>query len=503
MIGTMEDDSVPVILPQASSDDVSTLTLVKRFVLVGTPLMVTTLAQFTLNAVMMAIIGKHFGVKELGGVSLALGMLNATAFAFSAGLCGALETVLSQTYGVFQSRGGEGTMYLYGTYTQRMAVMLLVISIPIGIAVIYIDVLLKSLGERPEVVYYTGRFCCIAALGIPALQFSQLISRYLSCQHQTAPLSAVAVGSAILNPILQHLFIRMFGFNGSPMAWVLLYVVTDVLLVAYTYYTKTYVTTWGGWDSNAVKNLRPLVNLAAPSLAMSLVEWVVLEVIMAGAGFAPPTDLAAFSITVQVFSACWGVASGTMLIVSVFIGNAIGEGKPLLAKRIANIAIVMVGVTTMLDILLCWKFEDRIPLLFSDDKEVGHVYRKLMRFVFPYHAVDTFQSTVMGILRGCGLQKIGAVIIGVTLCVVGAPLAFFLFFYVGVGVEALWIGPLCSVTFVGVPLYIYLLYWYIDWSKLQPQQESLDLAVEPFISVNNAPLEEDMYGAVESLGSKD
>ncbi|KAG8346073.1 putative MatE [Trypanosoma vivax] len=464
---------------QSIPEGVSRWEIIKKFLFVGSPLMVANIAQFSINTLVISVIGRNFGVEELGGASLALGMLNATAFAFAAGLCGALETVLSHTYGMFQSRcEGLGTIHLYGTYVQRMAIILLFVSIPLGAMVIYIDLFLEFIGQNANVVYFTGRFCRIAAFGIPCTLFFQLIHRYYSCQHDTKPLSLAMLVASVLNPIMQVLFINLFGFDGSAIAWVLLYLLTDAGLLAHTVFSGQYVKLWGGWDDNSCKNIIPLLNLAIPSMAIMLSEWVLLEIIIACAGFAPSPDLAAFSITVQVFTICWGITSGTIVITSVFIGNAVGERKPMLAKRISNVAIAVVFVTSLIDITLCYLLEDYIPTLFTKDEEVGRIYRQLMRFVFPYHVVDSFQSTVMSILRGCGLQKAGALVIGITLCVIGAPLAFFLFFYMKWGVQSLWIGPFCGVLFFGLPLYIYILYWYVDWSKIEPKNEDTSYLVE-------------------------
>ncbi|KAF8298633.1 hypothetical protein TcYC6_0069700 [Trypanosoma cruzi] len=460
------------------SGDITTLEIVKKFLVTGLPLSVATLIQFFIITVILAIVGRTLGVNELGGAALALGLINATAFAFAAGSCGALETVLSHTYGMHKSSGESDTMYMYGTYAQRMTIILLVVSIPLGVVLIYADMFLEYIGQTKEVVYYTGRFCHIAAFGIPSTQLFQLLTRYYACQHETKPLSFVMVAASFFNPISQIVLIHFFGFEGSPVAWLFLYTFIDLSLVGYAYYTGLYKKTWGGWNVNAFKNLKGLLKLAIPSMAMMLSEWVLLEVISICAGFAEPHELAAFYITMQVFGLCWSIPSGTMIIVCVLIGNAIGEGKPLLGKRIANVALVMVVITALLDITICWLLEDRIPYLFTSEEAVVVVYRRLLLFVLPYHLFDTFQSTVMGILRGCGLQKLGALIIGCALCLVGVPVAFYLFFHVKYGVESLWIGPFLGVTAVGFPSYIYILYWHIDWSKLKPHHDERIVVLE-------------------------
>ncbi|RNF07932.1 putative membrane transporter protein [Trypanosoma rangeli] len=469
-VAALEEEHIP--------EDISTLEIVKKFVVTGVPLTLATLAQFSIITVILAVVGRKLGVNELGGASLALGLINATAFAFAAGSCGALETVLSHTYGLYKSRGGSGTMHMYGTYVQRMIIILAFISIPIGAILIYIDKFLEYIGQSEQVVYYTGRFCRIAVFGIPSTQIFQVLGRYYACQHETRPLSIVMLVASLFNPIFQILLIHWLGFDGSPVAWLLLFTFVDASLIAHAYWTGLYKKTWGGWDRKAIKNIKALLKLAIPSMAMMMSEWVILEVISVCAGFAEPHELAAFSITMQVFGVCWSIASGVMILVCVLIGNAIGEGKPLLGKRIANVAIVIVAVIAVIDVALCWLLEDRIPFLFTSEEKVVVVYRRLLRYVLPYHLFDTFQSTVMGILRGCGLQKIGAIIIGSALCLVGAPVAFYLFFYLKFGVESLWIGPFFGVVVLGCPSYVYLLYWHIDWSNLKAHEEEPNVVME-------------------------
>ncbi|KAH9601841.1 Multi antimicrobial extrusion protein [Trypanosoma melophagium] len=454
-------------------EDISTWGILKNFFFTGLPLTVATISQFSIITVILAVVGKSLGVDELGGATLALGLINATAFAFSAGSCGALETVLSQTYGINQAQtGGRGPMYMYGTYTQRMTIILLVLTIPLGLVLLYVDMFLEYIGQSVEVVYFTGRFCSVAAFGILSIQAFQILSRYYACQQVTTPLSVASVVGSLMNPVLQIIFIKFFGFDGSPVAWLILFTGVDFGLIGYAYFSGLYKQTWAGWDADALRNIGELVKLAIPSMAMMLSEWVAVEVICICAGFAKPFELAAFSITMQIFCISWGVASGIMILVTVFIGNSVGEGRPLLGKRIAKIAVVLVFCIAVFNSILWWSLEDHIPHLFTNDERVGEVYRRLMRIVLPYHIFDTFQSTVMGILRGCGLQKTGAIVITTALCIVGLPIAFYLFFHVKYGIESLWIGPFAGVVIVGAPSYIYLLFWYIDWPNLRPHEES-------------------------------
>ncbi|TPP47968.1 MatE family protein [Leishmania donovani] len=425
------------------TEDISTMDIVKKFFFVGYPLTLSSLAQFSLNLIIIMVIGRLLGLEAMGGVSLALGLVNATGFAFGAGLCGALETVLSHTFGHFQQeenkrlaqakteaeRTGTAvepqvscTLHMYGIYAQRMSIILMVASVPLGFVLCFADALLTIAGESAAFI-----------------------------------------------------FVKLFGFAGSPIAWLIMMTGVVAGLVYYLRYTGRDKLTWGGWDIRCAQNLNSLVKIALPSMGMMLSEWVALEVNALAGGYGTAAELGAYTITLQVFGIMWAMGSGVMILTSVFVGNAIGEGKPLLARRIAFIALaVVLGIATV-DVVLCLFLQPFIPSFFVQTEEVDAVaaiYRELMYVVMPYHFVDVFQSTVMGALRGCELQKLGAVIITVAFCAVGVPLSFLLFFYFKIGIRALWIGPFTGVAVVGTPAYIYILLRYIKWENLKPHVDN-------------------------------
>lgn len=457
--------------------DVNIYAFAKRFFLLGYPLSISALAQFSFNAVIISVMGRYLGVEQMGGASLALGLVNATGLAFGAGLCGALETVFSHIYGSYKQKERLGqdlsgvTIPMYGIYAQRMALILLVTALPLGAVLCFADKILTSVGESLEVTMYTGIWCRVAMFGIPMTMSQQLIQRYYSCQHVTKPLCITMVIAALVNPVLQLACVRMFGFIGSPIAWLILFFGINATLLFYLYYTGLHRLTWCGWSKKGRKNIYPLVKLAIPSMGVMLSEWVALEINFLAAGFAPPSDLAAYAITYQIFGILWGFASGIIILTSVFVGNAVGEGKPLLARRVAFMAIIFALVISSCACLLLLLVNPYFPYIFTTDPAVASTYERLMYIVLPYHLLDCFQSVVMGILRGCGLQKIGVVIITTAFCVVGVPFSFLLFFYFDLGVKALWIGPFTGAAVVGLPSYLFLLFRYIDWENIKPHTE--------------------------------
>lgn len=68
------------------------------------------------------------------------------------------------------SYGRDPHSKLYGTYAQRMTLMLIIIALFLGPVLAFSDVILKMLGQQPSVTVYTGQFCRAALFGVfPAM----------------------------------------------------------------------------------------------------------------------------------------------------------------------------------------------------------------------------------------------------------------------------------------------------------------------------------------------
>jgi hypothetical protein len=89
------------------------------------PLVCTSILQYSQVAVTLLFVGR-LGKDELAAVSLACLTANVTGWAVFQGLASALDTLCPQAY-------GAGLKRAVGLHTQRMGLLLLCISIPIGI----------------------------------------------------------------------------------------------------------------------------------------------------------------------------------------------------------------------------------------------------------------------------------------------------------------------------------------------------------------------------------
>ncbi|KAG5491244.1 hypothetical protein JIQ42_01141 [Leishmania sp. Namibia] len=448
-------------------ENTSVVVLVTEVLKRSIPLGLAAVAQNSINLVMVAMVGKMVGDEELGATVLANSILNATAFSVSTGLCGALETVLSQSY------GRDQTSKQYGVYVQRMALILLIVATCVGPVIAFSDSLLISIGQNGHVANFTGQFCRISLFGVYSLMLLEMMRRYFACQHLNAQLSVNLIAGAGSFPFVLWVCIKVFRFPGAAVAWSLLMGCMPASLFVYLFVTGKYKKTWGGWEPAALKNWGPLLKLALPSMAMMLSEWMSQEINIIIAGYAPIDELDAFSILHQFSAILWGMTSGVFIEAAVLVGNALGQRKPLLARRCAQVCLGLTLTFVVMNLSTVLLLRHWIPAVFTDNTNVHLLFRKMLKYYVIYHLFDCIQSCMMGVLRGCGLQSVGAISIALVYSIIGVPLGVVVFFKTSMGVNALWLGPCIGLSLVGFPLYCYLFVYYIQWDKLQPLTDEI------------------------------
>ena len=149
---------------------------------------------------------------------------------------------------------------------------------------------------------------------------------------------------------------------------------------------------------------------------------------------------------------------------SVIVGSLIGSGQPAKARQYAALGMVMVFALGVVNACWAYLFGDKIAAFFTDSAEVQEVFRTILPYAILFHLADAPQSNALGILRGIGMQRRGAISIAVGYGVIGMPLGWFMCFYLRWGVAMLWLGPVIGCVVGGWPL-CYNSIFRTDWSK--------------------------------------
>lgn len=104
-------------------------------------------------------------------------LVNVLCFAVIQGLNGALETLVSQSY-------GAGKYQECGIFLNRGKIVATLVMIPIIIIYLLADKILIALHQDPEIAYIAKRYCCILIPGIWAQSMFDATRKFLSAQFE-------------------------------------------------------------------------------------------------------------------------------------------------------------------------------------------------------------------------------------------------------------------------------------------------------------------------------
>jgi MATE family multidrug resistance protein len=134
------------------------------------------------------------------------------------------------------------------------------------------------------------------------------------------------------------------------------------------------------------------------------------------------------------------ISLGMGVTASAIIGNEVGAGNILRAKKYAKACLIFVTCTNLPIIILFYVFRDEVASWYSYDPHVVDLVAHLFIFMTSFNLLDAFQTVLGGICKGLGLQKIAAVIVLIAYYIFAMPLGFVLAFYTDLSVYGLWIG---------------------------------------------------------------
>ncbi|CAN1227700.1 Protein DETOXIFICATION 1 [Linum perenne] len=354
----------------------------KNVTKIAAPMVVVYLSQYLVLVVSLIMSG-HLGKLSLSAVAVATSFTNATGFALLFGLAGALETLCGQAYGAEQYSK-------CGTYTYSAMISLVPICVPISIVWFFLDELLISIGQDPEI----SRAACQYAISlIPAL-----------------------FGDAILQSLNR--------WSSSC--------------------EKTRVMCW----NDVVPSVKEFWRFAIPSAVMACLEWWTFELLVLLAGLLPNAALetSVLSICLTTTSLHNDVQSGIGAAASILVSNELGAGNPEKAKAVIKTAV---GISIMEAVIVSatlFCYRNVFGYVFSNEREVVEYVRDVTPLLCLSGIVDSSLEVLSGVARGSGWQHIGAYVNLGSYYGIGIPVALLMCFVVHLNGKGLWIGILTAST---------------------------------------------------------
>ncbi|CAK7344219.1 unnamed protein product [Dovyalis caffra] len=438
-------DQAPLLKPEKRASLLTWGAVVeelKKVSCLAAPLMLvaTTLYLFQVVSLMMA---GHLSALSLSGVSIATSFTNVTGFSLIVGLAGGLETLCGQAYGAEQFKK-------FGSYTYCAIISLIPICIPISILWIFMDRILMAIGIDSDISIVACNYviCLIPALFANAV--SGPMFRYFQCQSMTLPMLLSNCATLCLHiPLCWALVYKWeLRYKGAALAIGLSNWLNVLSLALYMRFSSSCEKTRGLYWDDVFSSIKEFLRIAFPSAAMVCLEWWTFEILLLLAGLLPDSKLetSVLSVCLTTVSLLYFVQYGISAAGSTRVSNELGAGNPQTARGVVY-AVLIISVTeaviVSITLFFCRYF---FGFAFSNDKGVVAYVAEMAPLLCLSIIMDGLQTTLSGIVRGCGWQHIGAFVNLAAYDLVAAPVAVLLCFVANLRGKGLWIGVLSGTT---------------------------------------------------------
>mmetsp|Transcript_26704 Transcript_26704/g.23658 ORF Transcript_26704/g.23658 Transcript_26704/m.23658 type:complete len:306 (+) Transcript_26704:681-1598(+) len=175
-------------------------------------------------------------------------------------------------------------------------------------------------------------------------------------------------------------------------------------------------------------------------------EWISFEVLTMMVGlFGDTVALAGHSIATNLIVMIANLILGTIIPVTILLGNSVGEGNIKLAKKYMKIGGLIIVTMLTLVTSLVFYFRDQIGYLYIDDPQIVNACSEIL-FIYTFALIpDYIVNTVGSYLRTLGHENFVMNSFLVCYYGFGLPLSALLGFVLHMSFEGIWGGLVFGV----------------------------------------------------------
>ena len=417
----------------------------------ATPIVVIQVGVMFMGVVDTLMVG-HLSAQALAAV--AIGNLYFFGFAILAqGILHVLDPLVSQAV------GAEDHPAIARAF-QRGMVLAVVLSIPISLLMLPVGPLMTLAGQPSEVVPLVRQYVWWLIPGmVPYFLFIVLRQTLQAMHHTRSILWCIVIANlanAVLNWVLifGHWGLPQLGVSGSALATAASRWLMALLLVGLSWSRLRQYLRPFSRDALAPGPVLRMLLLGLPIGSQMLLEFGAFAAIALLMGRLGTIQVAGHQVAINLASLTFMVPLGISAATAVLVGNAVGRGDEVAARRSARTSLICGAVFMCLTALVFLILPGLLARLYTTDVEVVAIAASLIPIAGVFQVFDGLQAVGAGVLRGLGDTRAPMVINILGFWLFGMPVSIYLGFQAGLGPRGLWWGFVAGLGAVAILLLV-------------------------------------------------
>lgn len=326
----------------------------------------------------------------------------------------------------------------------RCIAVLFVVTIPLLVTWVYVDDVLLYLGVSSDICSVVEAFLKVRMFGVPFDILCISYDKYLVSIGVVEPAMYASFAFNVILVLLNYFFIDVCEMDFPFIAWS--YVISACFhIIAEFSLSLSYIEvirTLTYPKLEIFKDWDIFFGLGLPGCVMICAEWWAYEILTVFASMLGADAVDSQTIILQISVLVFMLPYGLGVASASIVGNALGAGELVLAKRSGSLALFLIFLVDILIAVFLITAGPYYIAILTTNSDVTETTNRLLPFLALFMLMDGIQGVSSGILRGAGKQTFGAILGFFTYYTLGLPMAWFLTFKCKLGVS----GLLCGIS---------------------------------------------------------
>lgn len=403
----------------------------------------------------------HYSPTDLAGVSMGVNIWNPVMYTLNA-IVLAIVPIVSHLIG--KKREEEiPVMVRQFLYIAVFISIILVIALNTLAAPI-----VDSLGMDAKIATITKNYLYYESFGVLSIFLYVVLRSFMDSLGLTRLSMIMMIISVPVNVTLAYGFI--FGKFGMPelggagnavavsLTYTVLFFIALTLTLKHPKINKYQIFKKEGIK---FKHWGEIFKLGIPIAIATALETVVFSTLSLMVSRFDTTIIASHQAALNFSGFLYSLPISVANTATIIVAYHVGAKNYKLAKSYTALSVALGVISSGIAGLIVLLFDTQIPYLYSTDSGVIDLTAHLLIFAIGFALCDSFASALAGVLRGYKKVVPICVAMFVGYYIVGIPVAYYLVFTKGVGIDGLWIGWI-----IGLAIYaLGVLGYYLNLSR--------------------------------------